>query len=617
MGLLVGLLVAAYPLFPGSSAQPLGVEFDFHRRRGPSGKRCLSFDGGAAYDRGSMERWARIEELFHAVLSRPKEERAAYLLEACPDEESIRQEVEQLLASDEGSAGFLDGSPYSGLLPLDVKPGDVVAEGRYRIVGRVGSGGMGDVYKALDTRLNRFVALKVCRERFTKRFEGEARAVAALNHPHICTLYDVGPNYLVLEFLDGKPWRGPLRPETAVQHAIQITDALHAAHRQGIIHRDIKPENLLLTASGIKIVDFGIAKRTDPVGGEPTGSDTITTEHQIPGTLRYLGPEQLEGRPASERTDIYAFGLVLYEVIAGTPAFQATSSITLMASILKDDPPPISEVQPRVSPALARVIHKCMAKDPETRWQTAADLRDELRWIAQQGNLMAPPAAASRKPVRTAVFAAGLLLLTVALVGFFRDRVDLTTPVVMLMDTSAPSGVYDDETRHQSGTNADDLSNGLSGLPAVFQKETLSVEWNREDQILKRSPALILIHRSAFVHALAFEFSPDPLVKTPQADPATDEELYRRLTRIGRDKMESLLGYLANSNGAMHFVVYSRDWSQQSQQRWLAGVTRRYPQLTGRITPFELIRVEGKASFRVPRNMERIQQLVAERVARR
>jgi serine/threonine protein kinase len=565
-----------------------------------------------------MERWARIEELFHAVLSLPGQEREAYLLKMCPDDAQLREEVEQLVASDHASTGFLEGSPCAGVLPEGVKPGDTVAEGRYRIVGLVGSGGMGDVYKALDTRLNRFVALKVCRERFTQRFEREARAVAALNHPHICTLYDVGPNYLVLEFLEGKPWQGPLRPETAIQHAIQITDGLHTAHRQGIIHRDIKPENLLMTASGIKIVDFGIAKRKEPAAGESTASDTVTSEHQIPGTLRYLGPEQLEGQPASERTDIYAFGLVFYEVIAGSPAFQATSSITLMASILKDDPPSLLTIQPRISPALARVIHKCIAKDPEARWQTAADLRDELQWIAQQGTMATPrPAPTARKWVRAAILAAVLLAMIVATLGLMKDRVLTTTPVVVLMDTSAPSGVYDDETRNRSGTNADDLSNALSGISAVLQKETISVEWNREDQIAKQSPTLVVIHRSAFVHALAFEFTPDPLRKTPQSDPATDDVFYGRLSRLGRDKFESLLGYLAKSNPTVQFVAYSRDWSEQSQRRWIDAVTRRYPHLTGRVTPFELMRVDGQASFRVPRNVERIQQLVQARLARR
>jgi serine/threonine protein kinase len=565
-----------------------------------------------------MDNWARIEELFQSALALPKPDRAAYLLSACPDNEQIRIEVQQLLESDDSQPGFLENSPLAGLSSPKQKPGARVGDdGRFEILEHVGSGGMGDVYKARDTRLNRTVALKLSRARFSERFNREARAVAALTHPNICTLYDVGPTYLVLEFLDGKPLQGPLRVDVALQYAIQVADALNAAHRKGIVHRDIKPANILVTPSGVKIVDFGIARFTPAKTGDQPALQTLTVEHQIPGTLRYISPEQLEGKPADSRSDIYAFGLVFYEAIAGAAAFPATSSVSLMAAILKDDPPSLSSLQPSVPPALDRLIRKCIAKDPDARWQTAADLRDELQWIAQQATI--PPAPVKKNPPWRAGLAALLAVLAIgaAALWFPREQPGHATPVVLLMDTAAPSGVYDEDTRKNSGTNADDLSNALANLPAVLQKEMLGAAWNREDQILKQTPDLILVHRSAFIHALKSEFTPDPAISTPQADPATDKVLYNRLSSIGRDKFEAMLAYFAQTMPRAHFIVYSRDWSAASQQRWLDSATRRFPHLAGRITPFEVERVDGKASFRVPRNIERAQALVRSKIATR
>ncbi len=566
-----------------------------------------------------MENWSRIEELFQAALALPTNERAAYLLSKCPDDEQIRLEVQQLLDSEDSHPDFLESSPLAGLAPSKLQPGDSIGEGgRFEILSLIGSGGMGDVYKARDTRLNRTVALKLSQAKFSERFEREARAVAALTHPNICTLYDVGPSYLVLEYLDGKPLQGPLPVDVALQYAIQAASALQAAHAKGIIHRDIKPANILVTASGVKIVDFGIARFASPSAADPAAPSPMTAEHHIPGTLRYLSPEQLEGKPADPRCDIYAFGLVFFEAISGSTAFPATSSVGLMASILKDDPPALSSLQPAVSPALDRAIRKCLAKNPDARWQTAADLCDELQWIARQSAGGAKPSARSKWtwPASAAALLA-LLGIASAAAWFPSTRYTNATPVVVLMDTLAPSGVYDEDTRHNSGTNADDLSNALGGLQAVLQKETVGAAWNREDQILKQRPDLILIHRSAFVHALKSEFAPNPNVTTPQADPATDKVLYRRITTIGRDKLESLLAYLAKSMPQTHFIVYSRDWSSSSQQSWLAGVTRRFPPLTGRITPLEVERVDGKGSFRVQKNIEHIQQLVRARLAAR
>jgi Tol biopolymer transport system component/predicted Ser/Thr protein kinase len=247
---------------------------------------------------------------------------------------------------------------------------------------------MGEVWKARDTRLDRIVAIKVSRERFNERFEREARAIAALNHPHICTLYDVGSDYLVMEYLEGGPLRGPQPVKTALLYAVQVADALHAAHCKGLVHRDLKPDNILVTKAGIKIVDFGLAKvaaQAPATELTATMAERLTTENSILGTLRYMSPEQLNGKPADARSDIFAFGLVLYESIAGQAAFQAGSQAGLIAAILKEEPAPLSTLQPVTPAALDRVVRKCLAKAPESRWQTASDLRDELQWILETG----------------------------------------------------------------------------------------------------------------------------------------------------------------------------------------------------------------------------------------
>jgi serine/threonine protein kinase len=194
--------------------------------------------------------------------------------------------------------------------------------GPYEIREPIGAGGMGEVYKARDTRLERTVAIKVSAAQFSERFEREARAVAALNHPHICTLHDVGPDYLVMEYVEGKPLTGPLPIEDVLRYGIQIADALDAAHRKGIIHRDLKPANILLTKSAIKLLDFGLAKLTRPAAAaDATVTRALTKENAILGTLQYMSPEQLQGKDADARSDIFAFGCVVYELITGRRAF--------------------------------------------------------------------------------------------------------------------------------------------------------------------------------------------------------------------------------------------------------------------------------------------------------
>src|SRR5688500_8936592 len=261
--------------------------------------------------------------------------------------------------------------------------------GPYEILSALGAGGMGEVWKARDTRLNRLVAIKASLGPFNERFEREARAIAAVNHHHVCSLYDVGPDYLVMEYVEGEWLRGPVPLAQALELAEQILDALDAAHEKGIVHRDLKPGNILLTRSGVKVLDFGLAKiepTTAPDGSSLMETDafTLTAKGSVLGTLPYMSPEQVEGRVADARSDIFAFGVVLYELIAGTRPFAGNTQASLVASILREEPRPLFELQPRTPRGLAEVLRTCPEKDPEKRWQSARDVRHALRLIAAQ-----------------------------------------------------------------------------------------------------------------------------------------------------------------------------------------------------------------------------------------
>jgi serine/threonine protein kinase len=278
--------------------------------------------------------------------------------------------------------------------------------GPYEILSAIGAGGMGEVYKARDTRLDRIVAIKVLpthladRSELRERFEREAKTIASLNHPHICTLYDTGHqddiDFLVMEYIEGETLaqrlqRGALPIQQVLQYSIEITDALDKAHRKGITHRDLKPGNIMLTKSGTKLLDFGLAKLQQdsrpaaPFSELATIQGGETAEGTILGTLQYMAPEQVEARPVDARTDIFAFGAVVYEMATGKKAFEGRSQASLIAKILETDPAPISSLQPMTPASLDRLVKKCLAKEPEKRWQAASDVCDELKWIAEQG----------------------------------------------------------------------------------------------------------------------------------------------------------------------------------------------------------------------------------------
>jgi serine/threonine protein kinase len=250
--------------------------------------------------------------------------------------------------------------------------------GPYELLAPIGAGGMGEVYKARDTRLDRIVAVKVSKEDFSERFEREARAVAALNHPHICALYDVGPNYLVMEYVEGAPLispknPGPLPLVQALKYAGEICEALSEAHSKGVTHRDLKPANILVTKSaGIKLLDFGLARVDSPVRShDETLTMALTQKGQIMGTLFYMSPEQVQGKETGPASDIFSFGLVLYEMLTGKRAFEGSNAASVIAAILERPAPSVAGVAPA---ALDRVLKRCLEKDPENRWRNARDL---------------------------------------------------------------------------------------------------------------------------------------------------------------------------------------------------------------------------------------------------
>ena len=267
-------------------------------------------------------------------------------------------------------------------IPMPISPG--IRLGPYEILSLLGAGGMGEVYKARDTRLDREVAIKVLAERFSQRFESEAHAIAALNHPHICALHDVGPNYLVMEYIEGETLadrirKGPLSLDETVKIAIEVAGALDLAHRKGVVHRDLKPGNIMLTQTGAKLLDFGLAKYQLPVAAdEETLTIALTGNAQVVGTLPYMSPEQLEGKEAAARSDIFAFGAVLYEMLTGQRTFQRQYTIDTIAAVGREEPRPLHDFVKDVPDDLERIIWRCLRKHPEERYASMLEIEREL-----------------------------------------------------------------------------------------------------------------------------------------------------------------------------------------------------------------------------------------------
>jgi eukaryotic-like serine/threonine-protein kinase len=309
--------------------------------------------------------------------------------------------------------------------------------GPYEILDALGAGGMGEVYRARDTRLDRTVAIKILPAHFSsdpvrkQRFEREAKTISSLNHPHICVLYDVGRqddlDYLVMECVEGETLekrleRGALPLEQVLKCGVQIADALDKAHRSGVVHRDLKPGNIMLTPTGTKLLDFGLAKPAAPLSSAATltaaaRNSPVTEQGTIVGTFQYMSPEQIEGKELDGRSDIFSFGAVMYEMLTGQRAFQGKSQLSVASAILEKEPEPISSVKPMTPPALDHAVRRCLAKDPEERWQTARDVKLELLWIGEPGSQAGAPLVSHRKAGERLAWVAAAALAVAAVAG--------------------------------------------------------------------------------------------------------------------------------------------------------------------------------------------------------
>ncbi len=384
------------------------------------------------------ERWQQVARIYQLAVDQDAPTRDAFVSEVCEGDEALKREVESLLQQDAESV-VLDRPVWAAAARLfedgsDFRPGATL--GPYRIESPLGAGGMGEVFRATDTRLNRQVAIKVLPTgvaldpQMRARFAREARAVAALTHPHICTLYDVGRHddvdFLVMEYLEGDTLAvrlaaSRLSLDQALTHAIEVTSALDHAHRHGIVHRDLTPRNIILTVTGAKLLDFGLAKfrpaaplglededaaRDEPapkaavsIGPEPLDGDDahVTRAGALLGTARYMSPEQIDGCEVDNRSDLFSFGAVFFEMLTGTRAFEGDSTVSVRAAILGHEPPAVSSLQPTVPRAIDDIVRRCLAKTPDARWQSAGDVGRELKRVSETIN---PARAHTRGPWR-------------------------------------------------------------------------------------------------------------------------------------------------------------------------------------------------------------------------
>ncbi|MGO9084750.1 MAG: protein kinase domain-containing protein [Terriglobales bacterium] len=380
------------------------------------------------------ERWQQIREVLEKALSLAPEQRSALLARACASDPDLRKEVETLLASsDDVRSSFLESPPARAALSPGTKLGE------YEIKSMLGAGGMGEVYRARDARLGRDVAIKVLPAMVSsdsdrlRRFEQEARAAAALNHPNILAVFQMatheGSPYLVSELLEGETLReqmrrGRMAVRKAIDYGVQIARGLSAAHEKGIVHRDLKPENLFVTKDGrAKILDFGLAKLTQPQSADNAPAAGGETEPgAVMGTVGDMSPEQVRGQPADHRTDIFSFGAILFEMLAGKRAFQRATAADTQSAILNEDPPSISQVTTIIPPALQRVVHRCLEKIPEQRFQSASDLAFALDALSEHSGSVAVPSSKEHWRISKLWAVAAVLVTVLAVVFALRFR---------------------------------------------------------------------------------------------------------------------------------------------------------------------------------------------------
>jgi serine/threonine protein kinase len=496
---------------------------------------------------------------------------------------------------------------------------------------------MGEVYRAKDTELDREVAVKVLLEAVAQdpdriaRFEREARLLASLSHQNIATLHGLeeheGRRYLVMELAEGETLaerlnKGPLPADEALEIALQIANGLEAAHEAGIVHRDLKPANVMLSPGGkVKLLDFGLAKAWQAEEGDsdlthsPTLTAQMTAGGVLLGTAAYMSPEQARGKLLDSRTDIWAFGCVLYEMLTGEKPFRGETVTDVLAAVLTFEPD-WESLPETTAPAVRHLLRRCLQKVPNRRLHSIADARIEIEDAVSE-----PPPPHGSPPVsdggnrrngmsRGAAVALALVSAIVGgglVAGILEDasRSEKAVPrspqpVVFLMDTLAPRGVYDPETLHNSGTNADDLNDLLRDLPVVLHKETLGSTWDREDQILKQRPDLIVIHRSALFHSINLELG----FGYPPFDDPEHQARVERIYAVVDGKLMAFFGYVALGDPQTKFLVYSRGagegWIEEQQVAWVAEIERRYPPLQGRVFTMRVPRGPDGASFRDP-----------------
>jgi len=496
--------------------------------------------------------------------------------------------------------------------------------GVYEVAAQIGEGGMGQVYRARDTKLDRDVAIKILPEALAHatdrlaRFQREAKTLASLNHPNIAIIYGLEQagdvHALVMELVEGDDLsqriaRGAIPIDDALPIAKQIAEALEAAHEQGIIHRDLKPANIKVRPDGtVKVLDFGLAKAIDPVGKTPnvSQSPTITTPAMsqagmILGTAAYMAPEQARGKPVDKRADIWAFGCVLYEILTGQRAVPGGDVADTLAAVLRAEPD-FARLPADTPQSIRRLLRRCLEKDPKRRLSDAADARLEIEDAlttpgGEERVVRDAPTPASGRVLpwagngRRWLVGAAIIVVALAAGAYFLGPpafLSKPRPVVVLMDSTLPERIYDQATRENGGTNSDDISDTLRDLPLEVHKETTSSQWHREDQVVQQDPALVMIHLSSFAQSAAPGMG---------------------VQRQAEERTRAFLGFVGLANPRTQFIVYTRAFGEDERRAWVSETVERFPALRDRV---RLVTIPGaeKATFRDPTTRRLVRQHV-------